>query len=100
MKKLKKFTLRLIAGANLATILAMAAVGYSDRVDPVAHPFVGSVGLVFPVLLVANFAFLVFWALVSVRRTSCRWPAFWSATDLCAPTVRSTFRTRCPTAAV
>ncbi len=69
MKKLKKFTLRLVAGANLATILAMAAVGYSDRVDPVAHPFVGSVGLVYPVLLAANFAFLVFWALVSVRRT-------------------------------
>lgn len=69
MKKIKKFTLRLVTGANLATILVMAAVGYSDRVDPVAHPFVGSVGLAYPVLLAINFAFLVFWALVSVRRT-------------------------------
>lgn len=69
MKKIKKFTLRLITGANLATILAMAVVGYSDRINPVAHPIVGSVGLVYPVLLVANLAFLVFWTLVSVRRT-------------------------------
>ncbi len=69
MKKIKKFTLRLIAGANLATILALAAVGYSDRIDPVAHPIAGSVGLVYPVLLVVNLAFLVFWTLVSVRRT-------------------------------
>ena len=58
---MKHFTLRIIAGANIATIVAMLATGYSDRINPVAHPLVANVGLLFPVFLALNIAFLVLW---------------------------------------
>lgn len=57
----------MLAGANVSTILAMIAIGYSDRVNPAAHPLIANVGLLFPVFLVANVAFLVFWLIVKKR---------------------------------
>lgn len=61
---MKKFTLRIIAGANVATIAAMLAVGYADRIDPAEYPLLANVGLVFPVFLAANIGFLLFWLVV------------------------------------
>lgn len=61
---MKMFTLRIIAGANVATIAAMLAVGYADRLDPTAHPLLANVGLLFPVFLAANAGFLLFWLTV------------------------------------
>lgn len=58
---MKDFALRLIAGANIAVIMGMLAVGYSDRIDPAQHPLAASLGLLFPAFLAANVAFLVFW---------------------------------------
>ncbi len=58
---MKDFTLRIIAGANIAVIIAMLAVGYIDRLNPVDHPLLANLGLLFPVFLVANIAFLAFW---------------------------------------
>ena len=63
MAKLKKVTLQLIAGANIATLVAMAAVGYSDRLDPAAHPLLCTIGLAMPIFLVINLAFIVFWVI-------------------------------------
>lgn len=56
-----------MAAFNVVTVLFMLAVGYSDRVDPVAHPLVANVGLLFPVFLVLNMAFLVFWLVFCKR---------------------------------
>ncbi len=56
-----------MAAFNVVTVLFMLAVGYSDRVDPVAHPLVANVGLLFPVFLVLNVAFLVFWLVFCKR---------------------------------
>ena len=67
MRRLKKFTLRLLAGANVVSIAVMLLVGYSDRISPVDHPMAVIVGLTFPVVLVVNLAFLVFWLIVKVR---------------------------------
>ena len=64
---LKKFTIHAIIGANVASILVMLLVGYSDRLNPAEHPVLSSVGLVFPFLLVVNVAFLLFWLLVKPR---------------------------------
>lgn len=61
---MKDFTLRLIAGVNIAVIVVMLAIGYSDRIDPVQHPLLANVGLVFPVFLLANVGFLFFWLCV------------------------------------
>lgn len=61
---MKDFTIRLIAGANIATIIAMLAVGYSDHINPASHPLLANVGLVFPVFLLLNLGFLAFWLCV------------------------------------
>lgn len=65
--KIKKFTLQVIAGANIATILLMLLVGFSGHINPVNHPTLATVGLTFPALLLLNFLFLIFWICVKVR---------------------------------
>lgn len=67
IKKLKAFTLHVIAGANVATILLMLATGYSDRLDPEAFPMMSNLGLLFPLFLVLNAGFLVFWVVFKLR---------------------------------
>lgn len=66
-KQLKKFTIQMVAGANVATIVVMFLVGYSDRLHPADFPILSNVGLGFPVLLIANLAFLIFWLLFKPR---------------------------------
>ena len=66
-KQLKKFTIHLFVGANVASILVMLLVGYSDRLNPVEHPVLSCMGLTFPLLLVVNILFLLFWLLVKPR---------------------------------
>lgn len=61
MSALKKFTYRVIAGANGATALLMFLVGYSDLISPASHPLVANLGLAFPLFLFINLLFLVFW---------------------------------------
>ncbi|MBM6992310.1 MAG: endonuclease/exonuclease/phosphatase family protein [Prevotella sp.] len=67
IKKLKAFTLQMIAGANIATIIIMLAVGYSDRLNPVSFPLLCNAGLTFPIFLIINFGFLVFWLIFKMR---------------------------------
>ncbi len=51
----------MLAGANAMTIVLMLLTGYSDRIDPAAHPMLATAGLAFPLFFAANAAFLVFW---------------------------------------
>jgi endonuclease/exonuclease/phosphatase (EEP) superfamily protein YafD len=66
-KKLKKITVQMIAGANVATVLMMLLTGYSDRVYPAAHPLLSTLGMAFPFFLLANLAFLLFWLIFKWR---------------------------------
>lgn len=66
-KKMKKFTLQVIAGANVATILMMLMTGYSDRIDPVSHPVLACGGMAFCIFLFFNLLFLFFWLIFRVR---------------------------------
>lgn len=66
-KELKAFTVRMIAGANVATVVMMLIVGFSDYVQPAHHPYLSILGLVFPVCLFANLCFLLFWLLFKLR---------------------------------
>ncbi len=50
----------MVAGANVATVVIMLLIGFSDRINPVEHSFWANVGLAFPVFLFVNFCFLVF----------------------------------------
>ena len=61
MRKLKKFTLRVIGGANIATVLVMLLLGFSGGFNPVEHPILACSSLLFPAFLIINLLFLVFW---------------------------------------
>ncbi len=65
--KITTFIFRIIAGANITTILLMLLIGYSDRLNPVSHPTLSTVGLGFPIILAINLAFLVFWVVFKFR---------------------------------
>lgn len=66
-KKLTQLVLRIVAGANVATIVLLLLVAYSDRIDPEAHPLLACVGMLMPLFLLLNLAFLVFWLFVRWR---------------------------------
>lgn len=68
MKKLKTFSVQLMTGANAMTILLLLLTGYSDRIPPVDHPLLSTIGLFFPFFLVANLLFLFFWLLFKWTR--------------------------------
>lgn len=70
MHNLKRFSLQMVAGANLATILVMLLVGYSDRLNPIKHQVLANAGLVFPVFLSSILAFLPF-GFASKRKVLC-----------------------------
>ena len=61
IKQLKQFTINLIAGGNIATVLLMLLVGYSDHISPADHPLLSTMGMALPVFLVVNLLFLFFW---------------------------------------
>ena len=67
IKKLKEFTLHMIAGANVATIIVMLLVGFSDRLNPVDHPMLSTLGMTFPFFLLINLVFLLFWIIFKWR---------------------------------
>ncbi|SFW39397.1 Metal-dependent hydrolase, endonuclease/exonuclease/phosphatase family [Prevotellaceae bacterium HUN156] len=68
ISKLKKFTVQMMTGANVATVIVMLLVGYSDRINPSDHPLMSTVGMAFPILLVINMAFLLFWLIFKWSR--------------------------------
>ncbi len=66
-KKIKTFTLQMIAGANVVSILLMLLVGFSDWINPASHPQISNIGLAFPFFVAVNLAFVVVWAVVHWR---------------------------------
>jgi endonuclease/exonuclease/phosphatase family metal-dependent hydrolase len=61
IKQLKAFTINVVAGANLATVLLMLTAGYADHINPASHPMLSSLGMLFPFFLIANLLFIFFW---------------------------------------
>ena len=59
LDKLKKIILQMMVGANIVTIIFMAAIGFCYKLNPQEHPISANVGLVFPLLLLVNAGFLV-----------------------------------------
>lgn len=60
---IKKVTAKIVGGANIASILVMLAVGYSDHLNPLEHHLLSQMGLTFPIFLFINLCFLLFWLL-------------------------------------
>lgn len=61
LKALKKMTIQMVVGANIATIIVMFLVGFSDYISPASHPFLACIGLSFPIFLIINLFFFIFW---------------------------------------
>ena len=61
IKQLKKLTINIVAGANIATVLLMLAAGYADHINPAVHPMLSNLGMLFPFFLIANLLFIFFW---------------------------------------
>ena len=57
----------MIGGANVATIIVMLLVGYSDRLNPVDHPLLSTAGMTLPFFLLVNLAFMLFWVVFKWR---------------------------------
>jgi len=68
INKLKNFSIQMMAGANIATIIVMLLVGYSDRLNPTDHPMLSTVGMTFPIFLLINMAFLFLWLIFKWRK--------------------------------
>ncbi len=58
----------MLVGANMATIALMLLTGYSDRLHPVSHPLLSTIGMAFPVFVVGNIIFLVIFLLFKWTR--------------------------------
>lgn len=65
--KVRKFFIHLMVGANIASIIVMFLVGYSGKLNPADHPIFSCMGLFFPIFLLINLLFLLFWAFVRLR---------------------------------
>lgn len=57
----------MVTGANITTIILMSLIGYSDRLNPADHPILSCCGMTFPIFLLANMFFLLFWFLFKFR---------------------------------
>ena len=68
IKQLKKWTVQMTTGANVATVIVMLLVGFSDHINPADHPLVSTIGMAFPILLIINMAFLLFWLIFKWTR--------------------------------
>ncbi|MBR2150732.1 MAG: endonuclease/exonuclease/phosphatase family protein [Prevotella sp.] len=67
IKKLKRLTIQLIGGANIATVIVMLLAGFSDHFYPADHPVLSTIGMAFPLLLLINLLFLFFWVVFKWR---------------------------------
>jgi len=70
IKQLKKFTVRVIEGANVVSCLVMLLTGFAGVFNPELLPRLSMLSMVFPILLLVNLAFLLFWLTV-------RWRSAW-----------------------
>lgn len=57
----------MVAGANVATVIIMLLIGYSDRIPPSSLPLLSNAGLAYPVFITLNLLFLVFWCFVKFK---------------------------------
>ncbi len=67
IKRLRVFTTRIIAVANIVAVVAMCVMGYAGTLSPERHPSYEMLSLLFPFALLLNLLFLVFWLIVRLR---------------------------------
>ena len=61
VRKFKKLTLHLLATANILVVVALLVTGYAGHVSPASHPTFEVLALAFPIFLLLNLSYLLFW---------------------------------------
>ena len=85
IKNLRVFTVRMIAAVNIVVVVAMCVMGYAGTISPEKHPSYEVLTLFFPIPLLINILFLVFW--LFVHRKIMLIPI--AGLVLCLPVIRS-----------
>lgn len=78
---IKNFTIRMIAGANVASVILMMAVGYSDHLSPEHFALLSTAGLFFPLSFSSISAFVL---LADCQGAICSYSVFGLFAVLCA----------------
>ena len=61
MKPIRRLIISAISGINLLFAALLAASAFSPYIDPCKHPALSCFGLAFPVFLLLNLLFILFW---------------------------------------
>ena len=64
IKHIGKFVAYLILAVNIFFISLLLLTAYSPHIKPVAHPVESCFGLTFPIFLVINICFFIFWLII------------------------------------
>lgn len=67
MKHLGRLAALIMLAVNLLIIGLLLFAAYSPNIDPELHPLRACMGLTFPIFLVINLCFLIFWLIFSYR---------------------------------
>lgn len=70
MKHLGNFVALLILAVNALFTGLLLFTAYSPHIQPVTHPVQSCLGLTFPVFLVINISFFIFWLVIQRYRTA------------------------------
>lgn len=70
MKHLGNFIAFLILAVNALFIFALLLTAYSPHIRPTAHPVESCMGLTFPIFLLINAGFLLFWLIIQRYRSA------------------------------
>lgn len=68
MKHLGRLMVAVILGANLLFTVLLLAAAYSPWLQPVRHPVLACLGLTFPIFLLTDILFLLFWLIIRQYR--------------------------------
>lgn len=68
MKHLGRLVVAVILGVNLLFTALLLAAAYSPWVQPVRHPVLACLGLTFPIFLLTDVVFLIFWIVIQKYR--------------------------------
>ena len=85
VRKFKKITLRTIATANILVVAVLCLTGYAGYIDPTRHPTCEVLTLAFPIPLLLNLAFLLFWLVFHYKYA---WIPI-AGMLICAPAIRA-----------
>lgn len=64
IKGMIRLIAHLLLGANIVSVALMLLTGYSYHVDPINFSLIATLGMFFPVFMVINALFLIFWLFI------------------------------------